>query len=194
MVWFKRALTETLTRVVPYVAPTLEAQCVLYSGAESTGHAAVVLLYLGKVLYAHGRVPNSIRRHLKPRKTNIVAYEMIAAVVAILALDKLVPNTVFARHFVDNTPTKSCVIGGYSKQGGLNTIVGALWYESAHRTLSYRCEYVQSKANLADGPSRRDISVMTRMNAVEFPLEFHRYVSAAESWSSRPCASRMLAR
>ena len=123
-----------------------------------------------------------------------MAYEMIAAVAAILALDTLVPSTVFVRHFVDNTPTKNCVISGFSKQDDLNTIVATLWYEAARRTLAYRCDYVQSKAKLADGPSRRDISVMTRMSAVEFPLDFDRYVSAAESWLSSPCASRMLAR
>ena len=71
---------------------------------------------------------------MKHHKTNIVAFEMIAAVTAILILDKLVPESVYIRHFADNRPTKNCIIAGFPKQEDLKAVVGMLWYEAVHRT------------------------------------------------------------
>ena len=141
---------------------------------------------------SHGDIPRSIRRGLKPRRTNIIAYEMIAAVAAIFMLDKIVPGQVCIRHFVDNTTAKTCIVSGHSKQEDLNNIVGLLWHTAAHRTLEYWNEWVQSQANLADAPSRRDCKLLKQLQSTEIKLNFRQYLQVAESWQSDQRADKLM--
>ena len=39
-----------------------EAQVVIYTDAESTGHIGLVLVYKGRYWYAHADIPNAIER------------------------------------------------------------------------------------------------------------------------------------
>ena len=120
---------------------------VIYSDAESTGHFGIVVSYGGKTWYGHGSIPQNIWKRLRRRKTNILGYELIAAILTILHLDSLIPEGVYIRHFIANTPAKQCVAQGFSKQPDLNELVVMLWRAAGHRTLSYWAEWVQSAAN-----------------------------------------------
>ena len=62
--WFDRALREQWSRQVPYVRDVYEKMAIAYSGAESTGCIASVVVVGGRVFYAHARIPNSIKRKL----------------------------------------------------------------------------------------------------------------------------------
>ena len=93
--WFLVALTENWIRKVPYVRVGPSSQVVLYSDAESSGHIGVAVLYGDKVWYGHGDIPNSLRRRLHQRKTNIMGYELMAAILLILTLDNLIPQDVY---------------------------------------------------------------------------------------------------
>ena len=66
----------------------------------------MVVLYQGKAWYGDRDLPNSIRRKLIQRRTNTMGYELMAAIIVILLLDKLLPSQVVIRHFVDNTVLK----------------------------------------------------------------------------------------
>ena len=159
---------------------------VAYSDAESTGNIASVIITRGTVSYAMAKIPNAIKRKLKPRKTNIMAYELIAAVMTIILLEELVDTRIAIRHFVDNKPARSVLLKGASKQLDLNDIAGMIWYAAAHRTQSYWSHWVRSEANLADRPSRGDISIMMQLNGREVKYNFNSYLQAVESWMLQP--------
>ena len=140
-------------------------------------------MHRGLVSYARGLMPPQIRRNLKPRKTNLIAYELIAAVMTVFMLDQVLREKVAVRHFIDNRPARSCLVKGSSKQVDLNDISGLVWYTAAHRTHSYWSQWVCSTANLADKPSRQDLSVMKQLRGTEVEMNFSLYLAAAESWA-----------
>ncbi|CAK0878384.1 unnamed protein product [Prorocentrum cordatum] len=49
--------------------------------------------------------------------------------------------------------------GAFAKED-LAMIAGRLWFDMAGMPLTYHAEYVPSKLNLADGPSRNDASLL----------------------------------
>ena len=154
----------------------------------------LVFIYRGKFWYGHADIPRSIRRRFKCRKTDIMGYEMIAAVAAIFEVEFIVPEHVCIRHFVDNTSANTCTIQGSSRQDDLNDIVGMLWHTAAHRTAAYWCEWVQSNANKADAPSRNDCALMKQLNGIEIQVDFNQYVSVADSWKSNQEEYRLMRR
>ena len=82
-------------------------------------------------------MPAAVKRKLLARKTNIVAYELLAALVALLSL---CPRQLEGRrvvHFIDNTAAMSCVLKGFSRQHDLSLIAGRLWYEVSVMMLDY---------------------------------------------------------
>ena len=83
---------------------------------------------------------------------------------------------------------------GHSKQEDINSLVGMLWHTAAHRCVGYYCEWVQSDANIADGPSRRNYHMVKQLGAEEVYLDTSRFITAAENWELHPKASSMLAR
>ena len=51
---------------------------------------------------------------------------------------------------------------------------------------SYWAEYVPSKLNLADGPSRGNFQLMTRLAAVQVPFRFPSYSRGLDGWMAFP--------
>ena len=146
------------------------------------------------MFYADARIPNSVRRKLRPRCTNILAYELVAAIMTIMLLDGLVDTKVAVRHFVDNKPARSIILKGSSKQVDLNDMVGMVWYAAAHRAKTYYSHWVSSESNLADKPSRQDTSVMTQLQGCVVDYRFDDFLSAVDSWSLQPHRAALVAR
>ena len=159
---------------------------IVYSDAESHGDIAAVFIFEQKVSYIAGRLPLRVRKLLQERRTNIVAYELLAAVLAIIAVDGLLPAHVGVRHFVDSTPALACAIKGSSRQWDLNLLTGLLWFSNAARMRLYWGQYVRSASNLADGPSRNDFALMKRLGARRLQFDCSASCPAAEEWLTRP--------
>ena len=86
----------------------------LYSDAEGNGRIGMVVSRSDGALFSgRARVPPSIRRLLLPRRTNIVAFELIAAVVAIVGFCPHLLHDAIITHYIDNKAALSCVIKGY---------------------------------------------------------------------------------
>ena len=98
----------------------------VYSDAEGNGNIAAVLLTANTATYFCARVPRKLRRLLKARATNIVAYEFIAAIVAILVFSPLIPPELECVHNIDSTPALNRLIKGYSRQDDLCSLVGQI--------------------------------------------------------------------
>ena len=98
---------------------------------------------------------------------NIVAYELLAALIAVVALCLHWLKNARIVHYIDSTLALACVVRGFSRKEDLSLIAGQLWYEMADLNIHYRAEYVASKKNLADGPSWGDLSLMRAVGADE---------------------------
>ena len=120
-------------------------------------------------------------RLLQYRKTNIVAYELIAAILVAITADKLFPETA-GRHFIDSKPALGYILKGCSPQVDLNSLAGLLWFTSGARMLSYWGHYVPSKCNLADAPSRGDFQQMKRLNASRVSCDFTSLSKETAEW------------
>ena len=139
-----------------------------------------------------GSLPHELRRLLRRRRTNIVGYELMAVILGIYMVDDLFPQQAFVRHFVDNQPALNAIIRGGSKQDDLNSLVGSVWYGCASRLQSYWGQYVRSKANISDGPSRQEFQLMRQLGVVRIPFKVEKLSIAVESWMCLPCEETLV--
>ena len=123
--------------------------------------------------------------------TNIVAFELIAAVVAILTFSSVIPADLDIHHFIDSTPDLNCVIKGFSRQSDLCSLVGQLWFRASSRMSALWAFYVPSACNLADGPSRGDVTLMQKIGAEEISAQIPRNLLKINDWMAAPDAARV---
>ena len=168
LLWFLRVLEAGLTREISLLPAPSTQVVFLYSDAEGYGGLGAVAVFPeDEVVYLQGRVPRKSVRELKQRKTQIVAFELLAALVALVSLcpEKLRGCRVI--HFIDNVAALACVVRGFSREPDLADITGRLWFEALALEISYRADSVPTKCNLADGPSRDDRTLMRALGARE---------------------------
>jgi len=191
--WFMTVLQRRWCRRVPFTASLLPKEVILYSDAESTGHLAAVAVTHAGSLYSCGRVPARVRRMLTQRRTNIIAFELIAAVFAVVVLCPDMLSDANILHFIDCQPALSCVIKGHSRKVDLMLITGRLWFEAGILMSHYRPEYVASGQNLADGPSRHNFGLMEALGAECVPWSFPLFHDGLDAWMHSPAeANRLL--
>lgn len=68
--------------------------------------------------------------------------------------------------FVDNDGVLGAILKGGSGAPEVNIAVGQLWLDLATDVVGLHAARVESKANVADGPSRGDFSEVHRLGAV----------------------------
>ena len=81
--------------------PQIERLALLYTGAESSGQIAAVLIVEGVTKHWVAKVPKSLIRKLYFRYTQIVPFELIAAIMGILVFDPVVGLNARLLHFID---------------------------------------------------------------------------------------------
>ena len=138
------------------------------------------------------QIPPNIRRMLKQRRTNIVAFELIAAVTAVVCLCPEWVADSDIEHYIDNKPALHMIIKGYSKQDDLCNITGRLWFECGSAMACYVARYVQSKLNLADKPSRNMFAEVESIGAVRVPLKLPNFQGSLGSWLEEPAKAHRL--
>ena len=125
-----------------------------------------------------------LKKRLKPRKTQIVAFELLAAIMGILQCKQLQLEGTRVRHFVDSNPARQGLVRANSKQPDLNNLIGMVWFVAGKVLRRYWCQYVRSGSNLADAPSRGDFSTVKRIGARGVEAEFTLCVKFADTWIS----------
>ena len=154
---------------------------IIYSDAEGTGAVAAVAVFPdGRCEFALGRVPRAMRRQMRARKTQIIAFELIAATMA--ALTFAIPYGGRSVIYVDNTVAVSCLVKSFSRQPDLNVLAGALSVELASGSASLDVKYVPSKLNLADAPSRGSLTELARLGAQEVPAVMPAWHLHSDRW------------
>ena len=163
-----------------------ERLSVVYSDAESHGSIAAVFVFEDTVQYMHGVIPGRLRRLLRVRKTNIVAYEFNAAAMAAVMADMVFPRSIGFRHFVDSKPALCCIFKGSSLQEDLNSLAGLVWYMAGSRMCAYWGQSVRSSCNLDDKLSRGDYQHMIRLGATSLTCDLFVISGEAEEWLQSP--------
>ena len=170
------------SRSVPYSLDELKERVLVYTDAESNGYTATMIITSSLRLCYHGRIPYTLYRRLKRRRTQIVAYELIAGIMGALQIKNLEIASASVRHFIDSNPARQCMVKAASKQEDLNELSGMLWFVGGRTLRNYYCQYVASKLNLADAPSRGQFSDMRRLNAQLTSTDFYECDTAVDSW------------
>ena len=182
--WFVALLQRGLWRITSLQQPIFTPTVLLYTDAEGSGRiGAVAEMPGGELLFLRGSIPSRVKRMLQPRRTQIVAFELLAALVGLTALAPSSLRGMRVCHFIDSSAALGCVVRGFCKQIDLALVAGRLWFEAADMHLEYFAHFVDTKCNLADGPSRNDISVLSGLGAVEVsPWQFPPFPNGLGDW------------
>ena len=89
--------------------------------------------------------------------------------------------------YIDNKPALPCLVKGFSKRDDLCSLAGRLWYEAGSIMALYRAEYVEPKLNLADGPSRDNVTIVEQIGAKEVDIALPRFSSGLYAWMPEGC-------
>ena len=139
---------------------------VMYTDAEGNGHVGAVLIEVRsrRMWHIADTVPGDVRSRLKQRKAQINLYELCAVWVALATFEDLLVD----RHllaFVDNQAALNMLIKGSSPCEDASLILYDVWLRLAVAGVATHFEYVESKKNLADAPSRGDTTTITAMGS-----------------------------
>lgn len=140
----------------------------MYTDAEKNGQVGAVLVDVAskEVQFTMASVPKEIRRRLLSRATQINAFEASAVAFGLHTFrEELRGKRVVV--FIDNTVALNTIIKGWSRKPDLNQLAFTTWLLLEEVQVEAHFAYVRSKLNLADGPSRRKLQEMCRMDAVE---------------------------
>ena len=84
---------------------------------------------------------------------------------------------------MDNQATMNMMVKGWSRVQDTNDLVDACWLAIAKSAIDVHFVYVASKAKLADGPSRRDLSLLRSLESLPQGAVWPR-VDGAPEWTS----------
>ena len=121
--------------------------------------------------WIHGSVKVSqefIREFLKPGKTYIGQLELLAAVSVYYSIDPSELRDRKVIHWIDNTGALAAMVKGYARKTDCARIVHAFSALVIKLGVSTWFEYVRTKANLADLPSREGLQGYEQFEDTEF--------------------------
>ena len=124
---------------------------------EEKVRSAEVLAQHYDLVHGSAEVPADVIAQLRSRKQQIAAVELFGVLAPYLS----VPDMLRGRrviHWIDNTSAVAASTKGYSKAPDSARIVHALHMRIASIRARVWFEYVRTKANVADEPSRVDLS------------------------------------
>ena len=153
LAWWRAWLLEA--RTVDIIPRSVDLPlAVVYTDAEGHGGIGGVLLLDASRESFAGRVPPELAKRLKPRRTQIFPFEVLAGVAALIKWGSLLCGRRVA-FFIDNFAARGSLASGRSSQVDVNGIVGAAWQLVARYGISIFFIWVPSSLNIADFPSRR---------------------------------------
>ena len=158
-------LMKEFLQLVPSREIKLEAQqpLLVYTDASDVPHrtpqhvvGAVIFDPIDSALeYSSWAVPEQIVTKWLERSNHMGQLELLAAPFALATWASRFQNRSVLM-FIDNNSAAANLVKGYSPQSDSATIVGEFWLEAAQVRTSLYIDRVESKSNIADGPSRLD--------------------------------------
>ena len=135
--------------------------------------AAGASRWLAAVVFARGYwhwtrvlLPQEVWDSLLCRQDDqISAQELLAVPLAYASFPDLLRGCLLLL-FVNNQGVLGSMLRGSAGAPDLNAAVGQVWLDIASAGIGLHVARVESRANVADGPTRDDFSVLTRLGAV----------------------------
>jgi hypothetical protein len=133
----------------------------------------------GTYVHSDSHVPEHILQMFVRNKQKIGQCEILAAIAVYFSLPNLFRDRQVI-HWIDNTSAISCLVHGYSGKADSALLVNAFNLFNAGLKARIHYEYVESKANVADLPSRREFAYLLQVLGSE-PV--HMEIPDAGTWS-----------
>ena len=115
--------------------------------------------------YSTAVVPEAIISQLLPRRDlQIGLFELLAPILAIGTWPEFFSEVIWSA-WIDNQGVLGALKGS-ELSDDMNFLLGELWLFLANAGSARFVERVESKANVADGPTRHDLSFVSRSRAV----------------------------
>ena len=151
---------------------------ILYTDASDVPERVNTRWVLGAVLlvqhpteemfYTSWVVPKSVIEKWVPRANYMGQLEILAAPLALKTWMKYFQRAQVL-HFIDNDSAASGLVKGYSPKQDSSSLIGSYWIAAAAAQCEVYIERVESKSNIADGPSRLSFTEVLQAGAVYTP-------------------------
>ena len=126
---------------------------------------AVFLLVDGVWRYTSTSVPSALVSQFLPRGDNQIGMlELLAPILALGTWPETFCNVLWTA-WIDNQGVLHNLLKGGSLAEDANVLIGRMWMHLASCDSDLFVERVESKSNVADGPTRHDFSDVTRLQA-----------------------------
>ena len=127
--------------------------------------AAVVFIPSEGFLFTRMRVPEAVWVQLLPREDHQIGMQELLAVPLLLATFQDQLQNALLTVAIDNQGVLLALISGRAGVDDMNMSIGRTWLQVAASSIGLHAVRVESAANLADGPTREDLSEMERIGA-----------------------------
>ena len=152
---------------------------ILYTDASDVPDRVGSRSVLGAVLYNPSDqvlqytsmvVPESLVQLWDPKQTYMAQLEILACPLALATWPSILKQRQVL-HFIDNDAAAASIVRGYSPKADSSPLVGEYWLRASKANLDIYVDRVESKSNLADGPSRLEFGLMQFLGAQHAPPE-----------------------
>ena len=131
--------------------------------------------------YTHHSVSHELVNAWIPKQTYMGQLELLAAPLALATWStKLADRRVLL--FIDNDAAASTIVRGYSSKTDSTAITGQFWLLAANIGAEIYLDRVESKSNLADGPSRLEFHHMHDLGAQYVPPNTSFFHTVSFDW------------
>lgn len=122
--------------------------------------------------HTYWAVPSEVVNHWITKETYMGQLEILAGPLAVSTWeDTLLKRQII--HFVDNDSAAACLVKGYSAKTDSSGLVGTYWLAVSQCQAEPYIDRVESKSNLADGPSRLSFDEVLSFGSVFVPPIVH---------------------
>ena len=81
-------------------------------------------------------------------------------------------NSADVIHFIDSNTALSSLINGWSRKSDTSQLVGEYWKLACRCNCYIYLDRVESKSNIADGPTKDRLGPLIEMGAKEVPIDW----------------------
>ena len=133
---------------------------------------AAVLYCAGKFYFTVAKTPQHVWDQFLERGYNqIGCQEMLAVGIGFYTFESLVRGT-HCLAFVDHEGVRAALQHGGTRAPEVSMLVHHFWQAVAQSSVAWFTARVESKANVADGPSRDNFSEMIALEAICQPVRW----------------------
>ena len=133
--------------------------------AGASRWVAAVICVQGKYYWTRLKTPEELWKQLQPRDDDQIGFqELLGVLLALGTFTQFLKGSLWVS-FIDNMGVMYCVRNATGAAPEIALAVGKLWLQLADMQTDLHGARVESKANIADGPTRDDLSYLHQLRA-----------------------------